>query len=103
MGVRLINPESSIVQRTLQSRSLNWNLTNGSHLKVEAALAYDAVQLFASGYARLRDSVNGNIKKLFCNRTEIWGHGFSLSNYMRSVCVITLMYLNACTIELNLP
>ncbi|XP_070167336.1 glutamate receptor ionotropic, kainate 2-like isoform X1 [Polyergus mexicanus] len=83
-GVRLINPESSIVQRTLQFRSLNWNLTNGSHLKVEAALAYDAVQLFAKGYARLRDSVNGNTKKLFCNRTEIWGHGFSLSNYMRS-------------------
>ncbi|XP_050461377.1 glutamate receptor ionotropic, kainate 2-like [Cataglyphis hispanica] len=81
-GVRLINPENSIVQRTLQS--LNWNLTSASHLKVEAALAYDAVQLFASGYARLRNSVNGSIKKLFCNRTEIWGHGFSLSNYMRS-------------------
>ncbi|XP_029164967.1 glutamate receptor ionotropic, kainate 2-like [Nylanderia fulva] len=83
-GVRLINPESSIVQRTLQFRSLNWNLTNGSHLKVEAALAYDAVQLFASGYAQLRDSINGNLKKLFCNRTETWGHGFSLSNYMRN-------------------
>ncbi|EFN71373.1 Glutamate receptor, ionotropic kainate 2 [Camponotus floridanus] len=83
-GVRLINPQSPIVQRILQSRSLNWNLTNGSHLKVEPALAYDAVQLFASGYARLRDSVEGNLKKLFCNGTEVWGHGSSLSNYMRN-------------------
>ncbi|KYN07451.1 Glutamate receptor, ionotropic kainate 2 [Cyphomyrmex costatus] len=84
MGVRLIDPENSIVRRILQSRSLNWNLTDGSHLKVEAALAYDAVQLFASGYARFRKSVKGNLKKLSCNSTEIWGHGFSLSNYMRN-------------------
>ncbi|XP_072745112.1 glutamate receptor ionotropic, kainate 2-like isoform X2 [Anoplolepis gracilipes] len=83
-GVRLINPESPIVQRILQFRAFNWNLTNSSDLKVEAALAYDAVQLFARGYARLYDSVKGNIKKLFCNRTEIWGHGFSLSNYIRN-------------------
>jgi len=44
-GVRLIDPESSIVRRTLQSRSLNWNLIDGSHLRVEAALAYDVVRL----------------------------------------------------------
>ncbi|XP_011690717.1 PREDICTED: glutamate receptor ionotropic, kainate 2-like isoform X2 [Wasmannia auropunctata] len=85
-GIRLIDPESSIVRRTLNSRSLNWNLADGSHLRVEAALAYDAVQLFASGYTRFRDSVKkyGDVKKLSCNRTEIWGHGFSLSNYIRN-------------------
>ncbi|EFN84995.1 Glutamate receptor, ionotropic kainate 2 [Harpegnathos saltator] len=83
-GVRLIDPDSPTVRRVLRSRSLNWGLTDGSHLRVESALAYDAVQLFASGYARLRDSVKGNLKKLFCNRTETWGHGFSLSNYMRN-------------------
>ncbi|XP_028050144.1 glutamate receptor ionotropic, kainate 2 isoform X2 [Monomorium pharaonis] len=81
-GIRLIDPENLIVQRTLQS--LNWNLTDGSHLRVEAALAYDAVQLFASSYARLRGSVTGNLIKLSCNDTKIWGHGFSLSNYMRN-------------------
>ncbi|XP_032677549.1 glutamate receptor ionotropic, kainate 2-like isoform X2 [Odontomachus brunneus] len=83
-GVRLIDPESSTVQHILRARSLNWNLTDGSRLRVEPALAYDAVQLFANGYARLRDSVRGNFRKLFCNRTETWGHGFSLSNYMRN-------------------
>ncbi|XP_011645300.1 glutamate receptor ionotropic, kainate 2-like isoform X1 [Pogonomyrmex barbatus] len=84
-GIRLIDPESSTVQRILQFRPLNWSLPNGSHLKVETALAYDAIQLFASGYARLRDSIKGeNFKALFCNGTEIWGHGFSLSNYIRN-------------------
>ncbi|XP_020295440.1 glutamate receptor ionotropic, kainate 2-like isoform X1 [Pseudomyrmex gracilis] len=81
-GVRLVDPESPIVRHIL--KSLNWKLANGSHLKTEAALAYDAVQLFASGYARLRDSVKGNLKKLFCNRTETWRHGYSLSNYIRN-------------------
>ncbi|XP_011157526.3 glutamate receptor ionotropic, kainate 2 isoform X2 [Solenopsis invicta] len=81
-GIRLIDPKSPIVQRTLQS--FNWNLTDGSHLRVEAALAYDAVQLFASGYARLRDSIYVNLTKLSCSGTEIWGHGSSLSNYMRN-------------------
>lgn len=90
-GLRLIDPESPFVRNILQSRSLNWNLTEVSHLRVEPALAYDAIQLFASGYARLRDSVNGNLKRLFCNRTETWGHGFSLINYMRSVCA-TIIY-----------
>lgn len=87
-GVRLIDPESWMVRRVLQSRALNWSLTDGSRLTVESALAYDAVQLFASGYARMRDIVRGNLKKLFCNRTEVWGHGFSLSNYMRNVRAI---------------
>ncbi|KAL0117227.1 hypothetical protein PUN28_010223 [Cardiocondyla obscurior] len=82
-GVRLIDPESSVV-RNIRRRFLRWNLTNGSHLRVEAALAYDAVQLFASGYARLRNGINENFKKLSCNSTEIWGHGVSLSNYMRN-------------------
>ena len=91
-GVRLIDPESSIVQDILQSPSLNWNLVDSSQLRVEAALAYDAVQLFASGYSRLRDSVKGNLKKLFCNRTETWGHGYSLSNYMRNVCGTELLF-----------
>jgi ionotropic kainate glutamate receptor 2 len=92
-GVRLIDPESSIVQDILQSPSLNWNLVDGSQLKVEAALTYDAVQLFASGYARLRDSIKGNLKKLFCNGTETWEHGFSLNNYMRNVREI-IVYIN---------
>ncbi|EZA54442.1 Glutamate receptor, ionotropic kainate, partial [Ooceraea biroi] len=83
-GIRLIDPESSVVRHTLESQPVKWNLTDGSHLRVEAALAYDAVQLFASGYTRLRDSIKGNLKKLFCNRRETWGHGFSLSNYMRN-------------------
>ncbi|XP_071567599.1 glutamate receptor ionotropic, kainate 2-like isoform X7 [Temnothorax nylanderi] len=83
-GVRLIDPESSIVRRTLRSRNFNWNLPDGSHLRVEAALAYDAVQLFASGYARLRKGIKGNLKNLSCSSTEVWEHGFSLSNYMRN-------------------
>ncbi|XP_014479810.1 PREDICTED: glutamate receptor ionotropic, kainate 2-like [Dinoponera quadriceps] len=81
-GIRLIDPESSTVRHIL--RALNWNLTDGSHLRVTSALAYDAVQLFASGYARLRDSVEGDLKRLSCNDTETWGHGFSLSNFMRN-------------------
>ncbi|XP_077258758.1 glutamate receptor ionotropic, kainate 2-like isoform X2 [Temnothorax americanus] len=83
-GVRLIDPKSSIVRRALRSRNFKWNLPDGSHLRVEAALAYDAVQLFASGYARLRKGIKGNLKNLSCSSTEVWEHGFSLSNYMRN-------------------
>ncbi|KAG7201425.1 hypothetical protein KM043_004185 [Ampulex compressa] len=83
-GVRLIDPESPVVQRILGARSLNWNLTKRSHLRVEAALTYDAVQLFAAGYARLRNSARGNLKRLLCNDSQSWEHGYSLSNFMRA-------------------
>lgn len=81
--MRIIDPENPIVRHIL--KSFNWKLADGSHLRTEAALAYDAVQLFASGYARLRNSIKRNFTRLFCNGTETWGHGYSLSNYIRNV------------------
>lgn len=83
-GVRLIDPK--IDRHTLQSL----NLADGSHLRVEAALAYDAVQLFASSYARLLCNSEENLEKLSCNRMKIWEHSFSLSNYIRNVCAIII-------------
>jgi len=76
-GVRLIDPESSIVRRTLQSRSLNWNLIDGSHLRVEAALAYDAVQ-FSQAVTRVYATASRKITKNSLATTKIRRHGFSL-------------------------
>nr|CAG4645346.1 EOG090X00ST [Lynceus sp. MCZ IZ 141354] len=58
---------------------------NERTLKVETALAYDAVQLFAKAMHELDRSQDVVIKPLNCSRSDTWIHGNSLINYMKMV------------------
>ncbi|KAK2579601.1 hypothetical protein KPH14_010895 [Odynerus spinipes] len=83
-GVRMINPQDPYVVEMFETPYLDWNLTDPSQLRIEAALAFDAVQLFARGMALLEDSVTGDLKQLSCNETKSWEFGYSLSNFIRA-------------------
>lgn len=84
-GLRLIDPEDPIVQQTLEKHKNEWGLDDPSQLRVEFALIYDAVQLFARAFKQLKDAIKGDVKKLPCDGSARWEHGLSLSNFMRSV------------------
>lgn len=93
-GVRMINPEDPYLLETFENFHLDWNLTNPSELTVEAALTFDAVQLFARGMALLDNSVTGHLKRLACNESDSWEFGNSLSNFIRAVsCIFCLFVL----------
>ncbi|XP_012539056.1 glutamate receptor ionotropic, kainate 2 [Monomorium pharaonis] len=83
-GVRLIDPEDPIVVETLERHKNEWGLDHPSQLRVEPALMYDAVQLFARAFKQLKDAIKGDVKKLKCDNSSRWEHGLSLSNFMRS-------------------
>ncbi|XP_011138744.1 glutamate receptor ionotropic, kainate 2-like isoform X1 [Harpegnathos saltator] len=83
-GMRIIDPEDPMVQQTVEKHKNEWGLDNPSQLRVEPALMYDAVQLFARAFKQLKDATKGDIKKLPCDGSERWEHGLSLSNFMRS-------------------
>ncbi|XP_031827369.1 glutamate receptor ionotropic, kainate 2 isoform X2 [Nomia melanderi] len=82
-GVRLIDPQNPIVQNITEMYKNEWGLDDPSQLRVEPALMYDAVQLFARAFKRLKDAIKGDVKQLSCNDTSSWEHGYSLSNFMR--------------------
>ncbi|XP_061943148.1 glutamate receptor ionotropic, kainate 2-like isoform X5 [Apis cerana] len=82
-GVRLIDPDNPIVLDIVKMHEAEWGLDNPRQLRVEPALMYDAVQLFARAFKQLKDSIEGDVKKLPCNDTINWEHGYSLSNFMR--------------------
>lgn len=85
-GVRLIDPEDPVVKEIVKKHESEWGgLDDVSKLRLEPALIYDAVQLFARAYKQLNDATDGEVKKIMCNDTERWEHGLSLSNFMRSV------------------
>lgn len=84
-GVRLIDPDNPIVLDIVKMHEAEWGLDNPRQLRVEPALMYDAVQLFARAFKQLKDSIEGDVKKLPCNDTINWEHGYSLSNFMRVV------------------
>ncbi|XP_076245602.1 glutamate receptor ionotropic, kainate 2 [Calliopsis andreniformis] len=81
-GVRLIDPENPIVTTIIEKHKHEWGL-DATQLRVEPALMYDAVQLFARAFKRLKDAIKGDVKQLPCNGTLSWEHGESLSNFMR--------------------
>lgn len=84
-GVRLIDPEDQIALEILAKHKNKWGLDDLSQLRVEPALMYDAVQLFARAFKQLKDATKGDVKVLSCNGGDRWEHGLSLSNFMRSV------------------
>lgn len=84
-GVRLIDPDSPVVSGIVKMHEAEWGLDNPRQLRIEPALMYDAVQLFARAFKQLKDSIEGDVKRLPCNDTINWEHGYSLSNFMRVV------------------
>ncbi|KAG5316711.1 GRIK2 protein, partial [Acromyrmex insinuator] len=82
-GIRLIDPEDPTVLQIANRHQDEWSL-DPSQLRVEHALMYDAVQLFARAFKQLKDATKGNVKKLSCDGDSRWEHGLSLSNFMRS-------------------
>ncbi|GLV43975.1 Kainate-type ionotropic glutamate receptor subunit 1D [Carabus blaptoides fortunei] len=54
------------------------------NFRVETALIYDAVYLFAKSLKQLKISKSLNLKQLFCNDTNSWEHGYSIINYMKT-------------------
>lgn len=82
-GVRLIDPTSPLVTSVVEENKNEWGLDDPSKLRVEPALMYDAVQLFARAFKDLKDAVKGDVKQLPCNGSMSWEHGYSLSNFMR--------------------
>lgn len=95
-GVRLIDPENPVVNSTMIRHQHEWGLEDPRKLRVEHALMYDAVQLFARAFKRLKDTIKGDVKKLPCNGSVSWEHGFSLNNFIRVVswstrCLITVL------------
>lgn len=83
-GVRLIDPEDSIVKLAVKRHKNEWGLSDALQLRVEPALMYDAVQLFARAFKQLEDATNGTVTYLSCDGKKRWEHGLSLSNFMRS-------------------
>lgn len=84
-GVRLIDPGNPLVSSIVETHKYEWGLNDPSQLRVEPALMYDAVQLFARAFSRLRYTIKANVKALPCNSGVSWEHGFSLNNFMRVV------------------
>ncbi|KAK9303596.1 hypothetical protein QLX08_004759 [Tetragonisca angustula] len=82
-GVRLIDPANPLVASIAETHKYEWGLNDPSELRVEPALMYDAVQLFARAFNRLRYTIKANVKPLLCNGSISWEHGFSLNNFMR--------------------
>ena len=74
--------ESMINQKIGFESTLN---SNNSFLKVETALLYDAVHLFAKALHDLDTSQQIDIKPLSCDTVDTWLYGYSLINYMRIV------------------
>ncbi|KAF7387251.1 hypothetical protein HZH68_012928 [Vespula germanica] len=81
-GFRLINPEDSTVIEIFEKHKHEWGLSGPEQLRLEPALMYDAVQLFAQTLQQLIGT-NENIKELSCNGSMSWEHGSTLLNFMR--------------------
>ncbi|XP_066583356.1 uncharacterized protein [Prorops nasuta] len=84
VGARLINPNDSYVKKIFEENFYDWDLKSPDDLKTEAALMFDAVQLFVQGFLHLKESTQESVIRLSCNDSDSWQHGTSLSNLIRS-------------------
>lgn len=85
-GVRLVDVESPDAQKTFNDFLYEMeNVDSLGQLRVEPALMYDAVQLFARAFKRFQDAVKGNVRSLSCDGADNWELGESLRNYLRTV------------------
>ncbi|XP_014608313.1 PREDICTED: glutamate receptor ionotropic, kainate 2-like [Polistes canadensis] len=82
-GFRLINPEDPTVMEIFNKHKHEWSLSGPDQLRLEPALMYDAVQLFAQTLKQLNGVTNDDVKQLPCNGSMSWEHGSTLLNFMR--------------------
>ncbi|XP_046751513.1 glutamate receptor ionotropic, kainate 2-like [Diprion similis] len=84
-GLRLINPDDPVVIETFDKNALEWGVDSPSLISVEAALAYDSVQVFGRALRQLDEAVVADTKSFLCHNVTSWEHGSSLMNIMRSI------------------
>nr|QRN45440.1 ionotropic glutamate receptor kainate 2-like isoform X4 [Carausius morosus] len=82
--LRLINPSSPEMQDAMR----DWDTRGCRHLssenmKVETALMYDAVSMFATSLIRADASEPIETESLSCVRPQAWSHGEHVSQYMK--------------------
>ncbi|XP_051172594.1 glutamate receptor ionotropic, kainate 2-like [Leptopilina boulardi] len=80
--LRLIDPNSTVVKNIIKNDFNGFG--NVNMLTVNQALMFDAVQLFAHAFKEMDDIVK-YIPPLPCDGTEVWEHGETLINYIRTV------------------
>lgn len=89
-NVRKISTE--LQKLKLQSRP---NLVGFNHpennFKVDTALIYDAIRLFAEALQQLSVSKRLEAKNLLCNESKSWEHGYSIINYMKTVSIFFIL------------
>lgn len=80
--LRLIDPDSLAVQSIIENDFNGYASVN--MLTVNQALMYDAVQLLARAFKEMDDIVR-HVPPLPCDGSEVWEHGETLTNYIRTV------------------
>lgn len=87
-GVRMLDPEQDYVKSIYKNFLTNVKgLESPSDIRIEVALMFDAMQLFAKAFKQLKDAVKGDVRSLPCNGTLSWEHGLSLNNFFRLVSI----------------
>ncbi|XP_058789993.1 glutamate receptor ionotropic, kainate 1-like [Phymastichus coffea] len=88
-GLRLVDPDNPFVSSFVGTHLYDFGIESVDKLRVEDALMFDAVALFAQGYKDFiyAKPVRGGDAKLpkHVHRSRPWVHGISLRNYMLSV------------------
>lgn len=94
-GISLLSLESvTHTRKSIEDKKSDFKLNDFQGLRTEEGLLYDAIQLFAEGFQRLKDATMGDIRKVYCNDTKSWEHGISLNNFMKSVSLDLNLSLN---------
>lgn len=84
-GIRILDPEDPDSLATYNDYLYEMELEDLSKMRVEWALIYDAVQLFARAFKQFKEAVKGNVRALTCDGFDSWEHGASLANFIRAV------------------
>ncbi|XP_033217368.1 glutamate receptor ionotropic, kainate 2-like isoform X2 [Belonocnema kinseyi] len=77
-ALRLIDPDNELVQ------IINYKKPDCGKLTTNKAVMYDAVQFVALAFKNLTNSTKKIVRSLPCDGSEIWEHGETLTNYIRT-------------------
>lgn len=91
-GVRILNPDEQEPELIFDHELAEMGLEDLSKLPLEAALMFDAVYIFARAFKRFKDAVKGDARTLDCTALDSWEHGTSLSNFIRDVSFLFLLF-----------
>lgn len=90
-GIRMVDPDDSFVQEFVGSHLEEFDIPQVEKLRVEEALMFDSVMLFAQAYKDLtyENEIIGKKLSSSYDNPEPWSYGLSLRNYILYVSVIT--------------